>query len=438
MKKQFVKFILLLLPLIFIFSCSKQKYNGYDKSESGVYYKYYKTSNDTAKVRLGDYVVVNMEYHLADTVLFDSKKIEDELSFQVVEPIFKGDIYEAIKMMSVGDSMSFVVVADSFFLKTTANQQLPDFVSAGEPMYYDVKLLERQTPEQHKNALEQMHIAARKKEMSTLLSYLRENKIDTPPLSSGLYLLEQKNGHGPLPDTGDILKVKLKVAELNGKQLYSNQKSSVPLQIEFGKPFDTRGFMQGLSMMRKGSKTKLLVPSPIGVGAYGMQGVEAYTTLEYEVELIEIIPYSTILKQRKVEENNYNKNQISEQELLKLDSYLKNNGIKQQKTLGIYFIENQKGSGKKAIHGSTVEVHYKLFDLQGNLLGTSHKNERPFMFVLGTGAVIKGWETGIKKMREGGMATIIIPSNMAYGAQGKGNIPPNTTLVFDLFLVSVE
>jgi len=438
MKTQFFKYIILALPILFIFSCSKQKYPGYDKSETGVYFKYYEKSNDTAKVQLGDYVTVNMEYHLADTVLFDSRKMEDEVRFQLVEPIFKGDIYEAIKLMSVGDSMSFVVVADSFFLKTAANPKLPEFISPGEPMFYNVKLLERETPQQHQENLKQQHLDARKEEISVLLNYLRENKIETAPLQSGLYFLQQKKGHGPLPDTGDILKVKLRVAELNGKQLYSNQNTKASLQIEFGKPFDTRGFMQGLSMMRKGAKARMLVPSPIGVGAYGMHGVDAYTTLEYEVELLDIIPYSTILKQRIEEQNSLSSNKLSSEELAKLSNYLKKNGIDQRMTSGIYYVENKKGSGKKAVHGSTVEVHYKLFDLDGNLWGTSHKNERPFKFVLGTGAVIKGWEVGIKLMREGGMATIIVPSNMAYGESGKGNIPPNTTLVFDLYLVSVK
>jgi len=438
MQKIIYNIVFIIISLLFFNSCSHQKYPGFHESEKGVFYKTHKLSGDTVKPVLGDYVTVSMQYRLTDTVLFDSEKMPDKVSFQVGNPIFRGDIYEAIKMMSVGDSMSFVVVADSFFLKTAASQQLPDFVTAGEPMYYNVKLLERQTPQQHKSILEQMHLDARKKEMSLLLSYLRENKIETAPLPSGLYYLEQKRGRGPLPDTGDILKVKLKVSELNGKQLYSNQNSTVPLQIEFGKPFDTRGFMQGLSLMRKGARTRLLVPSIIGVGAYGMQGVEAYTTLEYEVELLDITPYSTILKQRVEEQNNYSKSKLSKDELSKLDNYLSKNGINQQRTSGIYYIENKRGSGKKAVHGSTVEVHYKLFDLQGNLLGTSHKNERPFKFVLGTGAVIKGWEVGIKLMREGGMATIIVPSNMAYGENGKGNIPPNTTLVFDLYLVSVN
>ena len=364
--------------------------------------------------------------------------MENELRFQLVEPIFEGDIYEAIKLMSVGDSMSFVVVADSFFLKTAANPKLPGFITAGEPMFYNVKLLERETLQQHQENLKQQHLSARKEEISVLLKYLRENKIEAAPLQSGLYFLQQKKGYGPLPDTGDILKVKLKVAELNGKQLYSNQNTSGSLQIEFGKPFDTRGFMQGLSMMRKGAKARMLVPSPIGVGAYGMQGVAAYTTLEYEVELLDITPYATVLKQRVKEQNNLSRNKISSEEQSILNKYLKNNGINHQMTSGIYYVENKKGSGKKAVHGNTVEVHYKLFDLDGNLLGTSHKNERPFKFVLGTGAVIKGWEVGIKLMREGGMATIIVPSNMAYGESGKGNIPPNTTLIFDLYLVSVK
>ena len=61
----------------------------------------------------------------------------------------------------------------------------------------------------------------------------------------------------------------------------------------------------------------------------------------------------------------------------------------------------------------------------------------PFVFVIGTGAVISGWERGVPGMKSGGLRRLVVPPVLAYGSIRSGPIPPNTTLVFDIELVSV-
>jgi FKBP-type peptidyl-prolyl cis-trans isomerase FkpA len=60
------------------------------------------------------------------------------------------------------------------------------------------------------------------------------------------------------------------------------------------------------------------------------------------------------------------------------------------------------------------------------------------VFTLGTGSVISGFDQGIAGMRVGGRRTLIIPSALAYGTAGRGVIPPNAALVFDVTLLSVR
>ncbi len=65
--------------------------------------------------------------------------------------------------------------------------------------------------------------------------------------------------------------------------------------------------------------------------------------------------------------------------------------------------------------------------------------ETPFEFSLGAGQVIEGWDQGVEGMKVGGQRTLIIPARLGYGAQGAGRaIPPNSTLVFDVELLSVH
>jgi FKBP-type peptidyl-prolyl cis-trans isomerase len=97
------------------------------------------------------------------------------------------------------------------------------------------------------------------------------------------------------------------------------------------------------------------------------------------------------------------------------------------------------GKGKRAKAGDMVTVQYVgvLFD-NGKQFDASWQGSRPgpgFDFPLGAGQVIPGWDQGVVGMREGGRRKLIIPAELAYGAQGfPPDIPPNAALIFDIDL----
>lgn len=129
--------------------------------------------------------------------------------------------------------------------------------------------------------------------------------------------------------------------------------------------------------------------------------------------------------------------QESSEEYLR-DEYLTANNIKITPTeSGLYFIPKKVGKGKKGEYGKMVSVEYTGKFLDGNVFDSS-TGRGPIEFILGAGQVIPGWEEGIAMMNEGGEATFIIPSKLAYGSQGARSIPPFSTLVFDVKLVEVK
>jgi peptidylprolyl isomerase len=100
------------------------------------------------------------------------------------------------------------------------------------------------------------------------------------------------------------------------------------------------------------------------------------------------------------------------------------------------------GKGKRARSGNTVSVRYVgvLFE-NGREFDASWKNGKgqTFQFPLGGGQVIPGWDQGVAGMREGGRRKLIIPAELAYGAQGfPPDIPPNAALIFDIDLVKAD
>ena len=107
---------------------------------------------------------------------------------------------------------------------------------------------------------------------------------------------------------------------------------------------------------------------------------------------------------------------------------------------GLQYLDTVVGEGELAVVGKNVTVHYTgwLFNdgEQGAKFDSSKDRNDPFVFRLGAGQVIQGWDEGVAGMRVGGARTLIIPASLGYGARGAGGvIPPNATLKFDVELL---
>ena len=107
---------------------------------------------------------------------------------------------------------------------------------------------------------------------------------------------------------------------------------------------------------------------------------------------------------------------------------------------GLQYLETFVGEGEAAIVGKNVTVHYTgwLYNdgEQGAKFDSSKDRNDPFVFRLGAGQVIQGWDEGVAGMKVGGSRTLIIPASLGYGARGAGGvIPPNATLKFDVELL---
>jgi FKBP-type peptidyl-prolyl cis-trans isomerase len=107
--------------------------------------------------------------------------------------------------------------------------------------------------------------------------------------------------------------------------------------------------------------------------------------------------------------------------------------------------DTKPGTGATAASGKKVTVHYtgwlydpKAADKHGKKFDSSRDRGEPFSFTLGARQVISGWDMGVAGMKVGGQRTLVIPSDLGYGARGAGGaIPPHATLVFDVELLQV-
>lgn len=106
---------------------------------------------------------------------------------------------------------------------------------------------------------------------------------------------------------------------------------------------------------------------------------------------------------------------------------------------GLYYKITKATTGANPAPGQTVAVHYAGKLINGEEFDNSFKRNAPIDIPIGVGQVIKGWDEGILLLKEGETATLLIPPALGYGERGAGGvIPPNSWLVFDVELVSIQ
>jgi FKBP-type peptidyl-prolyl cis-trans isomerase FkpA len=108
----------------------------------------------------------------------------------------------------------------------------------------------------------------------------------------------------------------------------------------------------------------------------------------------------------------------------------------QRSTTGVVVIPISEGTGANPTADSTVRVHYHGTLRDGSVFDSSVERGEPISFPLS--GVIPCWTEGVQKIKVGGKAKLVCPSDMAYGDQGSGSIPGGAALAFEVELLAIE
>jgi FKBP-type peptidyl-prolyl cis-trans isomerase len=114
------------------------------------------------------------------------------------------------------------------------------------------------------------------------------------------------------------------------------------------------------------------------------------------------------------------------------------------KSDGLEYEVVKEGKGQAVISGQRVQVHYTGWlnagaGKKGKVFDSSRKKNRPFVFALGEGHVIRGWDEGVAGMKRGEKRILYVPAMLGYGPRGAGEaIPPNSDLIFEVELLDFE
>jgi len=261
--------------------------------------------------------------------------------------------------------------------------------------------------------------------------YLRENNITTVPTESGLYYIPIEEGVGTEPLYTELVEFEYTGELLNGT-VFGTTYDTVADEAGFDDPglvygpvrlvvgAALPGLAEGLQMMKAGGIAKLIMPSDLAYGRNSVGAVPSCATLVFTIHLQRLIP----------DPYEDEKNMIA-------DFMSANNYEVDPTESGLYYIEHKEGTGDLIAFGDHVQIFYTGFFLDGRVFDSNY-GDNPFGFRVTSDHIIDGWNEGVQLMKKGSKGTLIIPFDLAYGADGSSNISPFMTLVFDMEVANVN
>ena len=432
MKRNFVFFASVCLSAMILFTACNEKYPGYKRTQSGLYYKFHNKNTTATLPKLTDFIKVDMACYLNDSLYYDWQGTQHDVYTQLQEPIFKGDLQEAYAMMHVGDSASFYVKADS--VAVLYYEQDPNAVGLKPEDYfrYEVKLLDVESEEEFMANVEKMKESMMAESRNALADYLQANNITVEPEPSGVYIIPIEKGKGQCPQKGDKVELDFSATLLNGQSVGSTLDSPDKFSFVLGEGYTIQGWEEIVPKMHLGERVKAIIPFDLAYGDHSVGSIPSYANLVYDIKLLKITP-AAVLKAEK------------EQAMLALKAeneaafykYLKANDITEYTESRLFLKKLVTTEGAQPQVGQKVRIKYKAYFLDGTPLGDSDQLGDYYEIVIGEGRVLKGLEDGVSVMRVGEKARLVIPYTLAYGAQEYKNIPPYSNLVFDVDLLEV-
>jgi len=278
--------------------------------------------------------------------------------------------------------------------------------------------------------------------------YVAANYTEAVPESSGLIYVENTEGSGSTPGDSTWVLVNHVSYLIPDDAVYETYIESVAIDNRiqdttalYG-PYKMRngltndGFTEGLSMMQEGGEATFMFTSELGYGSTNTGNLPAYSSLKYEVQLLEILGDDIVA---------YEEEKI----VAYTDTIV---GVETVfdtvNSVTMYYVVDESTDGPPVAIDSTIEVAYKGYLIDGRVFDESSGGNY-FQFKVGDydaegGTAIEGWHLGLANFNEGEKGRLIIPYPLAYGEYGKYTngklviIPPYETLVFDVEVVSVE
>jgi len=275
----------------------------------------------------------------------------------------------------------------------------------------------------------------------TISSCSNDKYSDFETDKSGLrYKIVKESESKQFSKTGDILELKLIYKNSNDSVLFNSDELRKPFRMQIEKKSHHGGsFEDALQLLNTGSRALFIISADSfytkTLGKKLPAEVMKGSNLIFDICIVKKLNKTEVEEERKLMTESAKQ---LEDNLMK--QFIDDNKIKEvPKFSGLYIIEQEVGTGRAVKSGDILMVNYTGMFVNGKIFDSSFKRREPFVFTIGQGNVIQGWEEGFMNMKTGAKARFIIPSHLAYGKEGYGSIiPPYSCLIFDVELLKIK
>ncbi len=306
----FTKFSLLgVFTILVAFNCTA---GGGAKNEyktdpaTGIKYMFLKHDAKAAKPAMGDIAFVRIVYKRDDdSILFDSHAGGRTDSTSIIplslQKSFHGSLEQGISLMAVGDSASFLINADSIYLKAFKLKAIPPFVKSGTNLKFYIKLTKFETVKEMKDdqyaLIEKRRVEAKNMQTAegkAIQKYLTDNNIKTKPwILDSLYILQRTGTLGKQINDGDSIEVKYTGMLLDGTVFDQSDKGDGgkgTFKFQYKRNAQLiRGWLEVIATMHEGEKVRILLPSCVAYGPNAMgKDIKPYSPLLFEIEVVKV------------------------------------------------------------------------------------------------------------------------------------------------------
>ncbi|MBK5284009.1 MAG: FKBP-type peptidyl-prolyl cis-trans isomerase [Bacteroidia bacterium] len=278
--------------------------------------------------------------------------------------------------------------------------------------------------------------------LAVLSSCVNEEKYKLT--ESGLRYIKYTEHLGRKPHEGDYVTLNMIYKLENDSVLFDSREAHVPMRYQLRKPSFSGAVEEGIMFLSEGDSASFFVSADSLFEKVFHKQMPDYirkgSHLTFDIYLLKVQNAADVESQiRKDLEEWF----ITERKLL--DDYISENRVTQRPTkTGLYVIVTEKTKRNIPVRGNRITVHYTGKFLNGKIFDADD-SRHPYAFELGTGKVLAGWEEAFSLLREGEKATLIIPSELGYGENGKRSptsgvyiVPPYTPLIYEVEVISIQ
>lgn len=407
--------------------------------ENGAYMQFHDVNDNGEMPKIGDHVIVSVKQSMGDSLFYSSEYEEGgTIEFELTMSSFVGDMMAGLLNMHLNDSATVAFLIDSMCIKTLGMDAVPDYLTAGMPIYIDMRLKGIITAEEVAAQQDfELQMMKQNDEDRLAMYYSDEkNKIT----KSGLIILSVK-GKGRGAKVGEILMINFNLLDLDGDTLL-DLFDREPVAVRCGDLELGEGFAEAMKYVPEGGEGQFVIPSALAFDSIGLENsIMPYTSLVLNVRNTSILTqeeYEAEQKKKYEAEEAENQKRL-EEEPARIEKFIKEHNVNVAPSAsGVYYLEIETGDGPVVDNGDIVTIHYNLYNIEDKLIESSFGSD-PLQFVYGNNEMVPGIEEALGNMRVGGKATLIIPSTMGFGDVAiDKELPANSTVIFDIELIDVQ